>query len=311
MPTATTTAVAALPIQTTADIFAFGDMLAKSNMFGIKNPADGVVIAATCLQEKISFLKFKETFHLINGVPAIKAEAMLANLLNLGGEYEILERTPDIVSIKLTYKKATYISTLKWQDAQMEDYTKNNRGGLKDNWSTPRRRMQMMWARVVSDGVRVVCPLATRGSYTPEEVMDFEELQPRDVTPQEAPRPVAPAPQHQPLPQPQPIAEAPVIEAVPIAQPAPQPAQQPVAQPPMSAEVPPMPGVDYSICRAPGKYAGVKWSDVPDDMLSVALRTNSPYIKDGDRETINGILNARTQKQGEDNGTGYHPVDLN
>ena len=287
MPTTTTavTTTAAkatagvLPIQSAQDVFAFGDMLAKSNMFGIRNPADGVVIAATCIQEKISFLKFKETFHLINGVPAIKAEAMLGNLLTLGGEYEILERTPDKVSVKFTYKKASYVSTLTWEDASKEDYTRNSKGGLKDNWSTPRRRMQMMWARAVSDGVRVVCPLATRGSYTPEEVMDFPENQPRDVTPPEklAAMPVQPMPAAQ---QPQ--------ATIQVAQ-IPQPVQQ-VQPPPMAAEAPPMPGVDYTICRAPGQFAGKKWSEVPEDMLRVALNTNSPYIKDGDRKEIGKLL---------------------
>ncbi len=308
--TATKLAAGTLPIQSTADVFAFGDMLAKSNIFGIRNPADGVVIAATCVQEKISFLKFKETFHLINGVPAIKAEAMLGNLLSLGGEYEIIERSPDKVSVRFTYKKAVYVSTLTWEDASKEDYVKNSKGGLKDNWSTPRRRMQMMWARAVSDGVRTVCPLATRGSYTPEEVMDFPENQPRDVTPPEeqAALPAQPMPAAPPQP---PL----TIQAEKIPQPAPIPQAAP--QPSAQMETPPMPGVDYTICRAPGQYAGVKWRDVPEDMLRIALRTNSMYIKDGDRAEIQMLLDAMTLARTETTTTntgdnnGNHPADIN
>lgn len=171
-----------LPVQNMNDLVTMGEVMAKSGIMGIKNPADGFVVAATCHQEKMSLMKFEETFHIIQGRPSKKSEAMLSSLMELGGEYEVVERTPERCAIKLTFRKATYLSELTWEDAQQEDYTKANNGKLKDNWSTPRRRMQMMWARVVSDGVRVVCPMATRGCYTPEEVQDFDDT-PRDVTP--------------------------------------------------------------------------------------------------------------------------------
>ena len=114
----TTTSVAALPIQTTQDLIGIGDTLARSGIMGIRNPADGVVIAATCIQEKISFLKFSETYHIVNGRPAVKSEAMLANFYQLGGEMEIVERSADRAEAKFTFKKASFVSCLTWQDAQ-------------------------------------------------------------------------------------------------------------------------------------------------------------------------------------------------
>ena len=47
---------------------------------------------------------------------------------------------------------------------------------LKAKYSTPRARMQMLWARCVSDGVRVVAPECVQGIYTPEETSDFVEV---------------------------------------------------------------------------------------------------------------------------------------
>ena len=47
---------------------------------------------------------------------------------------------------------------------------------LKAKYSTPRARMQMLWARCVSDGVRVVAPECVQGIYTPEETADFTEI---------------------------------------------------------------------------------------------------------------------------------------
>ena len=180
----------------------FGNYIFQSNMFGARNPAEGFVIGITCQQEGMTLLQFKERYHVMMGQVTIKSEAMLANLLELGGEYEIQARTPDRVAIKLTYKKASFFSEIKWEDIKDEAYTRANKDAngrnyadnvpieqrrYKDNWSTPRRRMQMMWARAVSDGVRAVCPLATRGHYTPEEAVDFDEPKVVNITPAAAP----------------------------------------------------------------------------------------------------------------------------
>jgi len=47
----------------------------------------------------------------------------------------------------------------------------------------------MLWARAVSDGVRALCPEVNTGTYTPEEIADFEELPQRTM--QESPAVVA------------------------------------------------------------------------------------------------------------------------
>ncbi len=275
MATTTTTAVAPLPINTTQDLIGIGDMLARSGIMGIRNPADGVVIAATCIQEKISFLKFSETYHIVNGRPAVKSEAMRANFYQLGGEMEIVERSAERAEAKFTFKKASFVSSLAWQDAQTEDYTRAStdehgklypfgtpvaKRRLKDNWSTPRRRMQMLWARCVSDGVRAVCPQACRGCYTPEEVMDFE--------PREQQR--------------QPVQIQPDQAVVSPPAPFPEPVQ-----------------ADPKVCNCDGPYKGMKWADIPAAMLEVALTADSPNIGELEREEIRKAI----ENQKEQNGT--------
>lgn len=171
-----------LPVQSMQDIVAAGHLVAQSGMLGVTNPAEGFIVVATCIQEGMSLLKFSERYNVICGRCSMKAEAMLANLLDLGGSYKVISRTAESAAIEVKYRDASYTARLDWTDAQKETYTRQKDGRtLKDNWSTPRRRMQMLWARVVSDGVRVVCPLATRGTYTPEEVMDFEPREPRII----------------------------------------------------------------------------------------------------------------------------------
>lgn len=279
----------------------FGNYIFQSNMFGVRNPAEGFVIGITCQQEGMTLMQFKERYHLIQGQVAMKSEAMLANLLELGGEYEVIERTPERAALKVTYKKATFVSELKWEDAQKEDYTKGRNGQLKDNWSTPRRRMQMMWARAVSDGVRAVCPLATRGHYTPEEAEAFDEPKVVNITPAATPAaypqeeqtaPAAPAPT--PAPAPATAPAAPVVEVLPPQEP---PTVPPVTtQPTAPAATPAMfkndgpSDLDYTVCKIDGPMKGIKWSDMNMENLRLALEITNPQLYEQDKAQIRALI---------------------
>lgn len=267
----------------------FGQYIFQSNMFGARNPAEGFILGITCQQEHMTLMQFKERYHIIQGQIAMKSEAMLANLLELGGEYEIVERSPERAAIKITFKKATMLSELKWEDAQKEDYVKAKNGQLKDNWSTPRRRMQMMWARVVSDGVRAVCPLATRGHYTPEEAIDFDD-QPKTIN-------VTPAP----VAYPQETTAAPVPSPAPIVEAPAEPPMQPVTQPTAAAKPMPMfqaqkgpDDLDYTTCRIEGKMCGKKWAEMPIEHLQLALQITDPNLYQQDREQIEALIMQRS-----------------
>lgn len=299
----TTTALQAGGVFGTFDALEkFGNYIFQSNMFGVRNPAEGFVIGITCQQEGMTLMQFKERYHLIQGQVAMKSEAMLANLLELGGEYEVIERTPERAALKVTYKKATFVSELKWEDAQKEDYTKGRNGQLKDNWSTPRRRMQMMWARAVSDGVRAVCPLATRGHYTPEEAEAFDESKMVNITPSAAPAaypqeeqtaPAAPAPT--PAPAPATAPSAPVVEVLPPQEP---PTVPPAAtQPTAPASTPAMfkndgpADLDYTVCKIDGPMKGIKWSDMNMENLRLALEITNPQLYEQDKTQIRALIN--------------------
>jgi len=288
----------------------FGNYIFQSNMFGARNPAEGFVIGITCQQEGMTLLQFKERYHVMMGQVTIKSEAMLANLLKLGGEYEIQARTPDRVAIKLTYKKASFLSEIKWEDIKDEAYTRANKDAngrnyadnvpieqrrYKDNWSTPRRRMQMMWARAVSDGVRAVCPLATRGHYTPEEAQDFDEPKTINITPtpvafpqQEEAQPAQTAPS--PAPAPATAPAAPVVEVLPPQEP--QTVTQPTASAPtleMFKNIGPA-DLDYTICKIDGPMNGRKWSDMSMENLRLALDITNPQIYEQDKDHIRALI---------------------
>lgn len=178
----------ALPITTMQDLVIAGELIARTKLFGDVNPADGFIIASACYQEGETLIEFASTYNYMNGRFSKKTDAILVALYNLGGKHRIIERTSDVAKAELTYKDNVYISEVSFDALRNEpfiyagreaDVVKTIAAGqqakltVKAKYSTERARMQMLWARCISDGVRVVCPAACMGIYTPEEVSDF------------------------------------------------------------------------------------------------------------------------------------------
>lgn len=174
-----------------------GDDIARSQMFSCKNEAQGRVIALSCLTTGRDVLSVPEEYHLMNGKLTLQASAMLGRLVKCGGEYDVVEHSPSRCAIVIRYKGRKYEGQITWTDAQEEPFVYSGKssdvlevlGGptegrsklkLSQNYATPRRRMQHLWARVVSDSVRVIAPDLVSGSYTPEEVADFSGLVTQD-----------------------------------------------------------------------------------------------------------------------------------
>jgi len=156
-----------------SEMIQLGEVFERSGMFGCSQQGQGLIIVMTCVQAGITPLEFVERYHIIDGRPSMRADAMLARFLELGGRYDVVERTSEMASINCAYKNAQYGARLTWDEAKVEPFTKDKNGKVKRNWASPRTRMQMLWARVVSDAVRTVCPIVCQGSYTPEEITDF------------------------------------------------------------------------------------------------------------------------------------------
>jgi hypothetical protein len=170
-----------------------GKDITASQMFSCKNDAQGRVIALSCLTTGRDILSVPEEYHLMNNKLSLQANAMLGRLVRRGGTYEILSHNPDKCAIKISYDGREFTEQITWTDAQEEPFVYAGKTAdvlaalaagpearrtltLSANYATPRRRMQHLWARVVSDSVRVVAPDLVTGVYTPEEVADFSGL---------------------------------------------------------------------------------------------------------------------------------------
>lgn len=105
-------------------------------------------------------------YHIIDGKPSMKADAMLACFLDAGGRVIWKTRNDDCVEAEFCNKDTCI--PVKWT---MERARKAGIAARK-NWAS--YPCQMLTARVISEGVRLVMPQIVTGIYTPEEVMDME-----------------------------------------------------------------------------------------------------------------------------------------
>jgi len=146
-----------------------GNSIFKSGIFGITKPEQGEVLAMQCLAERKSPLELARTYHFINGQLAIKSDALLAKFHQSGGTVNWITRTDKLVEAEFSKNGNTARIV-----ASIEEYVANGTATMgdgktmKDNWKKWPRRM--LTARAIGEGVRLVAPEASFGTYTVEEM---------------------------------------------------------------------------------------------------------------------------------------------
>jgi len=194
-----------------------GTEFAKSGILGVSNPSQGLIVALTCYTEHISPIEFARTYHIVNGRLSMRADAMQAQFLRQGGRIKWLTSTNE--ECKAVFSHPEYAPegvTLSLTIEEMVDsgIAVDSRGQLKQTWkSFPR---QMLRARVVSEGCRMLTPGIVAGVYTPEEAGEFGNTPARTLDlpkPREVPVQALPEPE----PEPEPESTAPDMEEVLLA----------------------------------------------------------------------------------------------
>jgi hypothetical protein len=143
--------------------------ISKSNLFGMKTPEQALALMAIAQAEGMHPATAARDFHIIQGRPALKADAMLARFQAAGGKVEWTEYTDKRVAAKFSHPQGGTVE-IDWTQERAKA------AGLltRDNWKSYPR--QMLRARVISEGVRTVFPGATGITYTVEEVQDMQEV---------------------------------------------------------------------------------------------------------------------------------------
>ena len=148
--------------------------IAKSGLFGLRDQVQVLALMAVAQAEGRHPATVAKDYHIIQGRPALKADAMLARFQMAGGTVQWAKYTDDIVTGVFSHPQGGSLE-VSWTLAQAKQI------GLasKDNWRLYPRAM--LRARVISEGIRSVYPAVLVGEYTPEEVTDFKEI--KVVTP--------------------------------------------------------------------------------------------------------------------------------
>ena len=149
------------------DMQQMAEVAAGSRMFGFKNPQEALAIMLLCQGENMHPAVAMRDYHVIQGRPALKADAMLARFQQAGGSVQWKEYTNEKVTGVFSHPQGGTLE-LSWTLAQAKAIGIAN----KDNWKNYPRAM--LRARVISEGIRSVFPGCVVGVYTPEEVQDFE-----------------------------------------------------------------------------------------------------------------------------------------
>lgn len=181
---------------------------AKSGMFGLQNPSQAICLMALCQAEGINPVLALRRYHLIEGKPSMRADAMLAEFAARGGgviwhvrsdelvaatffidakkmDEKAIERSRNRAAAMLENDHATVmensypgeetiVRTMKDADAKKTSMSfKDGQWKKKHVWQANPR--QMLTARVITEGVRLIAPGVVAGIYAPEEIEDSRE----------------------------------------------------------------------------------------------------------------------------------------
>jgi hypothetical protein len=140
--------------------------VAKSGLFGVKTQDQALALMLLAQAEGLHPAIAARDYHLIDGRPALKADAMLARFMASSGRVEWHELTDAKVSATFSHPAGGSLK-IEWSIEMAQ------RAGLatRDNWKKYPRAM--LRSRVVSEGIRSVCPGVITGVYTVDEVMDM------------------------------------------------------------------------------------------------------------------------------------------
>lgn len=171
---------------TVTEIERMANITAKSRLFGMKTVEEAAALMLIAQAEGRHPASAAQDYHIIQGRPALKADAMLARFLAAGGKVEWHSYDSQKVEATFSHPQGGTIRfAWTFEDAKRIGLTN------KDNWRNYPRAM--LRARVISEGIRTVYPGVSVGMYTPEEVQDFEpprtvrSAEPEEFTPPSEP----------------------------------------------------------------------------------------------------------------------------
>ena len=164
-----------------------GQWICRSGMFGADRPEQGNLLALQCLVERKAPLEMAKHYHVIQGRLSLRADAMLALYRERGGKVIWKQFDANGAKAQWVYDGNDLELAYTAEDAKAAGFLPA-RGG--SGWA--KFPAEMMRARLISKAVRMLAPEVCTGSYTPEEIADFDtKPQPTQVVVAVQPEPKA------------------------------------------------------------------------------------------------------------------------
>lgn len=147
------------------DLRTMAESVAASGLFAMKTPAQALALMLVCQANGEHPARACVTYSIIQGRPAMTAQAMLAKFQAAGGKLRWIERTDEAAEAELSHPAGGTLK-VRWT---LDDAKRIGLAG-RENWKNYPRAM--LSARVLSEGVRAILPGVILGFHCPEEIAD-------------------------------------------------------------------------------------------------------------------------------------------
>lgn len=152
---------------TVSDMEKLAVSIAKSKLFGMDTPEQALALMAISQAEGLHPAIAARDYHIIQGRPTLKADAMLARFQKAGGKFEWHSYTDECCDATISHPQGGTVRVM-W------DMERAKQAEISNSKMYKKYPRNMLRARVISEGIRTVFPGVAVGIYTPEEADSFE-----------------------------------------------------------------------------------------------------------------------------------------
>lgn len=161
------------PAMTLHEVWQMAEHVSDSKLFAATTPQAAFTLMMLAQAEGLHPIQAMRRYHIIEGRPSMRSDAMQAEFQARGGKIKILksdatearavfshpEHQPDGFEMAVTFEQ------FKATGSIMGKY------GVKDNWK--HSAADMLWARLVTKAIRRIYPGIVAGIYSSDEVQDM------------------------------------------------------------------------------------------------------------------------------------------
>ena len=155
-----------------SEVIPFSDMermaqaIAKSGLFGIKTPDAALALGLVAVSENRPFASIATDYDIVQGRPALRAQAALSRFQNAGGKIQWITRNDQECTVEGSHPSGGTLR-VTWTIERAAA------AGLTGKQSWRQYPCALLSARCVAELVRAILPSCLSGQYLVEEVSDF------------------------------------------------------------------------------------------------------------------------------------------